>query len=40
MSLAVEIMGPSVEPTEGELPLFDLEIAEQTGPGSRVGFSV
>jgi len=25
MSLAVEILGPSVEPTEGELPLFDLQ---------------
>jgi Phytanoyl-CoA dioxygenase (PhyH) len=25
MSLAVEIMGPSIEPTEGELPLFDLK---------------
>lgn len=25
MSLAVEIMGPHVEPTDGELPLFDLE---------------
>lgn len=25
MSLAVEIMGPSVEPTEGELPLFALD---------------
>lgn len=25
MSLAVEIIGPTVEPTEGELPLFDLD---------------